>query len=128
MLLSLVLNSKQLRYTRPMVSTVCRDPQALSSALASLGALQPRTFRSLQTVETLDSVSNYYIASKHRNVQLVMRTPKIFLSCVQKKNKRYTTARKKIQRFAFDLSAIVEKKKGHNQSRTRAFTDGRQHS
>ena len=44
-----------------MVSTLFRDPQALSSDLASLGTLQPRAFGSLNRVETLDSASNYYI-------------------------------------------------------------------
>ena len=36
-----------------MVSTLFRDPQVLSSALAALGTLQPRAFRSLNHVETL---------------------------------------------------------------------------
>ena len=44
-----------------MVSTLFRDPQALSSALAALGTLQPWAFGSLNRVETLDSASNYYI-------------------------------------------------------------------
>ena len=44
-----------------MVSTLFRDPQALSSTLASLGMLQPRAFGSLNRVETLDSASNYYV-------------------------------------------------------------------
>ena len=44
-----------------MVSTLFRDPQALSSDLASLGTLQPRAFESLNRVETLDSASNYYL-------------------------------------------------------------------
>ena len=44
-----------------MVSTLFRVPQALSSTLAVLGILQPRTFGSLNRVETLDSASNYYI-------------------------------------------------------------------
>ena len=44
-----------------MVSTLFRDPQAQSSALAALGTLQPRAFGSLNRVETLDSVSNYYL-------------------------------------------------------------------
>ena len=46
-----------------MVSTLFRDPQALSSDLASLGTLQPRAFGSLNRVETLDSASNYYLYS-----------------------------------------------------------------
>ena len=44
-----------------MVSMLFRDPQARSSALAALRTLQPRAFGSLNRVETLDSVSNYYI-------------------------------------------------------------------
>ena len=44
-----------------MGSTLFRDPQALSSALAVLGMLQPRAFGSLNRVDPLDSVSNYYI-------------------------------------------------------------------
>ena len=44
-----------------MVSTLFRDPQARSSALAALGTPQPRAFRSLNRVETLDSASNYYL-------------------------------------------------------------------
>ena len=45
-----------------MGSTLFRDPQARSSALAALGTLQPRALRSLNRVDPLDSVSNYYIA------------------------------------------------------------------
>ena len=44
-----------------MVSTLFRDPPALSSTLASLGMLQPQAFRSLNQVETLDSASNYFL-------------------------------------------------------------------
>ena len=44
-----------------MVSTLLRDPQALSSALAALGMLQPRAFGSPNRVDPLDSVSNYYL-------------------------------------------------------------------
>ena len=44
-----------------MGSTLFRDPQALSSALAALGMLQPRAFGSLNRVDPLDSVSNYYL-------------------------------------------------------------------
>ena len=59
-----------------MVSTLFRDPQARSSALAALGTLQPRAFGSLNHVETLDSVSNYYIVSSMapRNTQVVIGT------------------------------------------------------
>jgi len=38
-----------------------RDPQALSSALAVLGTLQPRTFGSLNAVDPLVLSSNYYL-------------------------------------------------------------------
>ena len=44
-----------------MGSTLFRDPQALSSALTALGTLQPRVFGSLNRVDPLDSVSNYYV-------------------------------------------------------------------
>ena len=47
-----------------MISTLFRDPQARSSALAALGTLQPRAFGSLNRIETLDSVSNYYVDPK----------------------------------------------------------------
>ena len=46
-----------------MGSTLFRDPQVLSSALTTLGTLQPRAFGSLKCVDPLDSVSNYYIDS-----------------------------------------------------------------
>ena len=48
-----------------MVSTRFRDPQALSSDLASLGTLQPRAFGSLNRVETLDLASNYYLNGRN---------------------------------------------------------------
>ena len=44
-----------------MVSTLFRDPQTRSSALAALGTPQPRAFGSPNRVETLDSTSNYYL-------------------------------------------------------------------
>ena len=50
-----------------MVSTLFRDPQARNSALAALGTLQPRAFRSQNCVETLDSVSNYYLDLEGQN-------------------------------------------------------------
>ena len=46
-----------------MGSTLFRDPQARSSALTTLGTLQPRVFGSLNHVDPLDLVSNYYIAN-----------------------------------------------------------------
>ena len=47
----------KLQRPRPMVSTLFRDPQALSSALASFGMLQPWAFGSLNRVETLDAIA-----------------------------------------------------------------------
>ena len=44
-----------------MGSTLFRDPQAWSSALAALGTLQPQAFGSLNRVDPLDSVYNYYL-------------------------------------------------------------------
>ena len=44
-----------------MGSTLFRDPQARSSALAALGSLQTQAFGSLNRVDPLDSVSNYYM-------------------------------------------------------------------
>ena len=44
-----------------MGPTLFRDPQARSSALAALGTLQPRALVSLNRVDPLDSVSNYYL-------------------------------------------------------------------
>jgi hypothetical protein len=55
-----------------MISTLFIDPQALSSALAMLGTLQPRAFRSLNRVETLDSVSNCYVAHKNSELGAVL--------------------------------------------------------
>ena len=43
-----------------MGSTRFRNPQALSSALASLGTLQPRAFGFLNCVDPLVSASNLY--------------------------------------------------------------------
>ena len=50
-----------------MGSTRFRNPQALSSTLASLGTLQPRAFGFLNRIDPLVSVSNYYIDSNKRN-------------------------------------------------------------
>ena len=44
-----------------MGSTLFRDPQARSSALAALGTPQPRAFGSLNRVDPLDSASNLYV-------------------------------------------------------------------
>ena len=46
-----------------MGSTLFRDPQARSSALAALGTPQPRAFGSLNRVDPLDSASNLYLVS-----------------------------------------------------------------
>jgi len=46
---------------RPMRFTLFRNPQALSSALAMLGSLQPRALGFLNCVDPLGLVSNYYI-------------------------------------------------------------------
>ena len=43
-----------------MGSTLFRDPQAQSSTLTTLGMLQPRALGSLNQVDPLDLVSNYY--------------------------------------------------------------------
>lgn len=48
---------------RPTGSTLLRDPQALNSTLTALGTLQPLAFESLNRVDPLDSVSNYYIVT-----------------------------------------------------------------
>ena len=50
-----------------MGSTLFRDSQALSSALAALGTVQPRAFGSLNRVDPLNSVSNYYLDWIHKN-------------------------------------------------------------
>ena len=46
-----------------MGSKLFRNPQALSSALAALGTLQPRAFVFLNNLDPLDSASNYYLDS-----------------------------------------------------------------
>ena len=45
-----------------MGSTLFRDPQARSSTLATLRTLQPRAFGSLNRIDPLDLVSNYYLS------------------------------------------------------------------
>ena len=70
-----------------MVSTLFRDPQVRSSALAAFRTLQPRAFGSLNRVETLDSASNYYV-NQHSCflLLLVLNQPaKICNSNVQEK-------------------------------------------
>ena len=55
-----------------MGSTLFRDPQARSSALATLGTLQPQAFGSLNHVDPLDSVSNYYLDLEHYTSALII--------------------------------------------------------
>ena len=58
-----------------MGSTVFRNPRALSSALAVLGTLQPRALGFLNTVDPLDTVSNYYVyVHVHVHDQSVIET------------------------------------------------------
>ncbi len=49
-----------------MGSKLFRDHQALSSALAALGSPQPRAFGSLNNLEPLVSMSNYYLETPTR--------------------------------------------------------------
>ena len=55
-----------------MGSTLFRDPQARSSALAALGTLQPRALGSLNHVDPLDSVSNYYLVANYKAHKVLM--------------------------------------------------------
>ena len=73
--------------TRPMGSTLFRDPQARSSALAVLGTLQPQTFGSLNRVDPLDLVSNYYLGECS-----VIRVGSIIILCPCKQCNSYTSA------------------------------------
>ena len=66
-----------------MGSTLFRDPQARSSALAALGTLQPQAFRSLNRVDPLDSVSNYYLV-----IQLLYLFP-LLLTNLYKRGMEY---------------------------------------
>ena len=47
-------------YALLMVSTLIRDPLALSTNLTLLSSLNPWAYRSLNHMETLDLASNYY--------------------------------------------------------------------
>ena len=58
-----------------MGSMLFRDPQALSSALAALGMLQPRAFGSLNRVDLLDLVSNYYVVPLLFTLLLILGPP-----------------------------------------------------
>ena len=73
-----------------MVSTLLRDPQARSSALAALGTLQPRAFGSLNRIETLDSASNYYIETNsiHKGYNFSARLSFFSWSCLTPKTIR----------------------------------------
>ena len=46
---------------RPTVTKLFRNPQALSSALAVLGTLQPRALGFVNSLVTLVLASNYYV-------------------------------------------------------------------
>ena len=50
------------------------NPQALSSALAALGTLQPRAFGLLNRLVPLVLASNYYVASYYTSVRPGMTT------------------------------------------------------
>ena len=58
-----------------MGSTFFRYPQALSSTLALLGMLQPWAFGSLNHVDPLDSVSNYYLENALDYIRMMMMYP-----------------------------------------------------
>ena len=72
-----------------MVSMLIRYPQALSSTLTLLGTLQPRAFRSLNRVETLDSTSNCYLEryKKEEGTQKAKTLKQsVYIKCVQSYN------------------------------------------
>ena len=46
---------------QPMVTKLFRNPRALSSTLAALGALHPRALGFLNSLVTLVLASNYYL-------------------------------------------------------------------
>ena len=66
-----------------MGSTVFRNPRALSSALTSLGTLQPRALGFLNTVDPLDTVFNCYLVF---TIDLLL--PKGFIVVIRKANKK----------------------------------------
>ena len=57
-----------------MVPMLFRDPQTLGSDLTWLGSLQPRTFRSLNCIETSDSASNYCVETWTRPLTIIYCT------------------------------------------------------
>ena len=63
-----LLYSKSVRDLVQWSLCFLRDPRALSSTLASLGMLQPGPSGLLKCIETLDSVSNYYIYQEHNDI------------------------------------------------------------
>ena len=69
-----------------MGSTLFRDPQARSSALAALGTPQPRAFGSLNRVDPLDSASNLYIDTAKFNV-ITNRSPRLCELTIYLENK-----------------------------------------
>ena len=55
---------------RPTESTVFRNLQAPSSALAALGTLQPGAFKFLNPVDSSVSLSNYYIYISAKKIRI----------------------------------------------------------
>ena len=70
------------------------------------------------------------VASKHRNIRIVMCTPKILSCTKEKKGERgYNCTKGDRQICIRTVSAIqCTKKKGHNRSRTHNLTHGRRRS
>ena len=69
-----------------MGSMVFRNPQALSSALAAFGTLQPRALGFLNTVDPLDTVSNCYIQNDLRCKRSRFMYTYILLLCIYMNN------------------------------------------
>ena len=61
-----------------MGSTRFRNPRALSSALASLGTLQPWALGFLNCIDPLVSASNYYLYSEMDYVRTVLLSDVLF--------------------------------------------------
>ena len=61
-----------------MGSTRFRNPRALSSALASLGTLQPWALGFLNRIDPLVSASNYYLYSEMDYVRTVLLSDVLF--------------------------------------------------
>ena len=73
-----------------MVSTFLRDPQALSSTLASLGMLQPRAFRSLKMRRDLaharpgHTYTQPYVCIIYNIMIIMVFSMIIIMGCVQR--------------------------------------------